>query len=637
MKSMNIPLTASLALLLSASLAFAEEDPASAPSADEIAVDAAEEIALDAADPDVGEAAEEAVEAATEPASEEPAATVEVAVTEELAPEAIPEPATEPAPEAEESAPKAEETEEPAKPEIPAEPEEPRVSMAFEQATLPDVVAAFRMQTGANIVSGWTNEFTQLVSIRLDDKPWQQALIAILRPFHLELREIPRGSGIWMVSEPQPGEAVKRLTQTFKLNHVEAKDVREIFLGIMGKETPIFADKSSNVVIVKGTEEQLDQCKQIVSAIDHPAKQVYIEARFVKLSAGASKKLGLKWDSLDEFGVTLSKLGGGFNLSDAKLSAFRQNTSMHTDNRTSTKVDGSRSNSRSIENVESWTTLSPSALTDSTLGGYTADELSYRHSYAFGGQLSVTELGLMLSAFEQMDGAQVFSNPKVIVRNGKTAEVDMTEKYPYVEVDYQRASDSSSSDSISSKLESIPGDKARNPWSGDAFFSYGITLSVTPSVSSDGYVTVEITPAISERVGTKPVYLDANKSIANEYPIISLRKLDTKFTMEDGKTAVIGGLTETSEKTIDSGIPLLRKIPWIGPRLFGWKSRIKTQDEILVFVTVNIADPATEVSDGMPKNAVLGNLLMNGEIKEPGDRTSEEMWDLDRKPIGYYK
>ena len=107
--------------------------------------------------------------------------------------------------------------------------------------------------------------------------------------------------------------------------------------------------------------------------------------------------------------------------------------------------------------------------------------------------------------------------------------------------------------------------------------------------------------------------------------------------MEDGKTAVIGGLTETSEKTIDSGIPLLRKIPWIGPRLFGWKSRVKTQDEILVFVTVNIADPATEVSDGMPKNAVLGNLLMNGEIKEPGDRTSEEMWDLDRKPIGYYK
>jgi type II secretory pathway component GspD/PulD (secretin) len=209
----------------------------------------------------------------------------------------------------------------------------------------------------------------------------------------------------------------------------------------------------------------------------------------------------------------------------------------------------------------------------------------------------------------------------------------MTEKYPNVKIDYQQSTESGQRDSISSSLATIPGKTI--PWVGEAFFSYGITLEVTPTISPNGLITVEIVPTISELTGQKTVYVTSDSSIGNDYPIIALRRLDTKFTMEDGKTAVIGGLTQTSEKTVDSGIPLLRHIPWIGPRLFGWKSREKTQDEILVFVTVRVADPATETADGLPKNSVLGKMLMDGRIKEPGDRAEEEMWDLESKPVGY--
>ena len=272
-------------------------------------------------------------------------------------------------------------------------------------------------------------------------------------------------------------------------------------------------------------------------------------------------------------------------------------------------------------------------INDSTLANLTANDLGYRRVGGFGGQLSVSDFSLVMSAFEQLDGAQVFSNPKIIVRNGKKAVVDMTEKYPNVKIDYQQSTESGQRDSISSSLATIPGKTI--PWVGEAFFSYGITLEVTPTVSPNGLITVEIVPTISELTGQKTVYVTSDSSIGNDYPIIALRRLDTKFTMEDGKTAVIGGLTQTSEKTVDSGIPLLRHIPWIGPRLFGWKSRQKTQDEILVFVTVRVADPATEAADGLPKNSVLGQMLMDGRIKEPGDRTDEEMWNLEAKPTGY--
>ena len=86
---------------------------------------------------------------------------------------------------------------------------------------------------------------------------------------------------------------------------------------------------------------------------------------------------------------------------------------------------------------------------------------------------------------------------------------------------------------------------------------------------------------------------------------------------------MIGGLSKTTEEQMDSGIPVLRDIPWIGDKLFGGKSRQKVQKEILVFVTVGFATPSAIRRDvGLPKNAVLGREYTEGIRKEPGDRRS---------------
>ena len=684
--AISVSCTAALAILLCAP-ASAQEDAFDNDSAEVADIEAVADADADANDADLEAPAEESLalevddlpadpaeaqdETAPENAGDEETEPADPAVeAEEAAPPAVEEtvvvevPADESSPEdagdeaAPDEAPPPDEEiaaePAPAAPVLSAEEGEPVVSMAFEQSTLEDVVAAFRTQTGANIVNGWTNQFTQLVSVRLDDVPWRQGLSSILVPFNLQLREEPRGSHIYIVAEPRR-TAPPRFTETFELKHLEAPEVAKLFAGILPKDCLVYGEPSANVVIVKATDDQINECKSVLEKIDKPSQQVYIEARFVRLSAGASKKLGLKWDSLENFGVSLSHLSGGFSMSDAKLATFGVKADSNVssaavgDSRSRSWVDDVESSSRAFEQSTAsaigrgsyHTTANSSVsddsvsvtLNDSTLANLTANDLGYRHTTGFGGQLSISDFGLVMSAFEQLDGAQVFSNPKIIVRNGKKAIVDMTEKYPNVRIDYQQSTESGQRDSISSSLATIPGKNI--PWVGEAFFSYGITLEVTPTISPNGLITVEIVPTISELAGTKTVYVTSDSSIGNDYPIIALRRLDTKFTMEDGKTAVIGGLTQTSEKTVDSGIPLLRHIPWIGPRLFGWKSRQKTQDEILVFVTVRVADPATEASDGLPKNSVLGQMLMDGRIKEPGDRTEDEMWDLERKPVGY--
>lgn len=508
-----------------------------------------------------------------------------------------------------------------------------RVSMAFDDAPLPDVIRAFREASNANIISGWTNEITHLVTMRLDNVPWKQGLISILRPYDLEVKEEPRGSSIYVITE-RIALRVQRYTQTFELNHARAESVSELFTSVLMKDSFVKAFPSANAVIVKATEDELLECEEILKALDKPSRQVYIEARFVRLSSSASKQLGMKWDSLANFGVDVSGLRGGFQISESKATPYSYTA---TDARRSTRVypSGARVESPYTVTKTSGTVI-PEKFTDipgASISGLTEEDLSWKRASGFGGVLSMTDFGLAISAFEQMDGAQMFSNPKIIVQNETKARVDMTTKEPNVEIDYQAATQTGQRDSISSKLATIPG--KNESWVGEAFFSYGISLEVTPRISPSGLISVEIIPSISQKTGS--ILIGVDKGMA-QYPIISVQRLDTTFTMGDGKTAVIGGLTETQEDNIDSGIPLLRSIPWIGPRLFGWKSREKTQYEIIVFVTVGVVDGDTIAEDaGMPKNAVLGRGLLDGSIKEPGDRTDEEMFNLEQKPPRGYR
>ena len=249
--------------------------------------------------------------------------------------------------------------------------------------------------------------------------------------------------------------------------------------------------------------------------------------------------------------------------------------------------------------------------------------MAWRNSRMFSGQLSADDFRLAMSAFESMNDVKIFSNPKIIVSNGKEALFDRTTKFPNITLTSQHDTQSGYTKS-DAKLEIIPGED--NLFSKSAFFSWGITLSVKPRISPDGLISVEIVPSISEldrSVTSDGFYQISGGSDApyGRYPILLFKRLMTDFTMKDGATAVIGGLSKTEEGDVDSGIPYLRKIPWIGPKLFGWKSREKVQNEILIFVTVGIADPANLPEDiGLPKNAVRGREYVEKRAFEPGDR-----------------
>ena len=406
-------------------------------------------------------------------------------------------------------------------------------------------------------------------------------------------------------------------TRTFKLAHADAEEVAAKFndtwsgdFGIGVKLVKIAqAFPEANTVMVTAPGVILDSCEKVVREIDVEPMQVYIEARFVELSSTALHKLGIDWSMLEGMKGSAS-FGGGVNFHDVGKGVQEY---------TRTTADSSGTTSYKLTG----------GTTSGDKGYIGGDDGTISH---FNGTLDFSEMYLVLSALERENDSRIFSNPRIIVASGKKATVDMTTKYPNVTVAAKRTSNSNSDSlDLDMKMAEIPGED-KFMFAKEAFFSWGIQLEVTPRVGTNGTINVSIVPTISSQ--TDWVSAGANDtndkttknnagSYSARYPVIDVQRLVTDFSMSDGTTAVIGGLSKTEEVQMDSGIPYLRDIPWIGDKLFGGKSRQKVQKEILVFVTVGFANPNRLEKDvGLPKNAVLGREYTNGFRKEPGDRRS---------------
>ena len=524
------------------------------------------------------------------------------------------------------------------------------VDIECDDATLADILRQFRKTTGANIISADSSNLQQRVSVSLKHVPWLDALQAILnsKKFRLE----PRGE-IYFVSEDKQIEPV--FTKTFSLNHASAKELAELFnttLGTTGLRDPktgrpqtrqiATAFEGANVVVVTASEKILSDCEQIIRSVDKAIPQIYIEARFIEVSNEAMHKLGLQWNQLESWGATAKNIEGGIEYNNGNVARYYSGKTATMYTPKVTDANGNDvSSGKSAVDYYTKNYMVPDSISDAPGAGRTANDMAWRNARGFSGQLSVDDFRLAMSAFERLDDVKIFSNPKIIVSNGKEARVDMTTKFPNVRVQATRnTSNGSDSLDISTQLEAIPGED-KLMFAKEVFFSWGIMLSVKPRISPDGLISVEIIPTISQLdtdVSPTGFYQvsGGDSSAYSSYPIIQIKRLTTDFTMKDGETAVIGGLSRTTEEDVDSGIPYLRKIPWVGPKLFGWKSRGKVQKEIIVFVTLGMADPSDLPTDvGLPKNAIVGREYVAGRKAEPGDRKGgfADVMSLDMRSI----
>lgn len=186
--------------------------------------------------------------------------------------------------------------------------------------------------------------------------------------------------------------------------------------------------------------------------------------------------------------------------------------------------------------------------------------------------LNISNLGTVgpdffvrLQMLEQEGKANLRSHPQIAALNGHTASLQIgTTQYFLLESKTIYPSDQSNvSTQTSQRFEQIQAD---------------MSLKVTPYVSPDGELTVDVKPEFNTPVGA----LNADTP-----PTINRRVLESTVRLKSGETIVLGGLIQTSNTIHIDKVPILGSIPIIG-RIFQNRTSTDVQSELMIYITPHV-------------------------------------------------
>lgn len=181
-------------------------------------------------------------------------------------------------------------------------------------------------------------------------------------------------------------------------------------------------------------------------------------------------------------------------------------------------------------------------------------------------------ISALVTAAKSDNRAKVISSPILMTVDNKEATIEATTmKYLYKGVRYSGSTQYGTE---------VPDFEQRD---------IGLTVKVTPRINPNGTVVLSIEETF-ETIG-------ADQTVGGQpYPTINTRKLQADVSVDNMQTVVLGGLVQSAVKNEESGIPLLKDIPWVGKYLFGSTASKEERSELLVFLTPYVLETAEEAS-----------------------------------------
>ena len=504
-----------------------------------------------------------------------------------------------------------------------------RITVALEDVSLEEAVGMFSKTAGANIIVSGEVLKGKRVTVNLHDVEWQSALRSILEINGLSLVEQVSGSNVFSIQVKLPDAPEPTVVQTFFLEYTTVNEISDSIKGMLRPNSVITLFASRNAIVIRSTEPNLREVGKLIKDLDRPGRQVLIETKIMELSDTAMKELGVRWDSLKEFGVR----GGLGPFSETRTTTEdlqKEYTTDHQDYASYANVSRTFHPQSGYEQVAPVNTSAgylPSrpgntdfvgneggTIRNSPLG-YDPGQESFHYDGSTDAQgttlldgftrqivreqsaiLEMDSLSVILSALESLDGVSVVSNPKMIVTSGSTnAYFSVGRRDPIIESELKRGTTDSPGDTITSKLMDPT---IRTSLIEGGYFKTGIDLQVIATVKTDDYIEALINPTLRRLLDFKTVGI-------NSWPIISVKEIGTTFTLRSGQTVAIGGLTDTQDKKVTTRVPVLGRIPVLG-RLFSHEETEKSQVETIIFVTLSVANPGELSTDaGIPDDARL--------------------------------
>ncbi len=309
-------------------------------------------------------------------------------------------------------------------------------------------------------------------------------------------------------------------------------------------------DYEHNLVVARGTPEQLDVMEKIIREFDRPIQQVLIEARFVTLSKPAFMQLGVLWQAGSQ---------GTTNL----LTAAQDFTGLV--------------NNQNFPNASS-----------------TIPAVGTGIQETFTRVLGASDLTMTISALEQTGESQTLSEPRLTVLNNRPATIsDGQVQYYYEEY------------TVASTVQQYYQASSIYPSGKPTKITAGAELNVLASVSGDGRsILLALNPKVNSQVLLQKyttinqvVPTSANTTTVSSFdinlPTYRTQELSTRVAVKSGETVVMGGVLEREKTTYVESVPVLGDIPIIGV-LFRRRTEVDTPRYLLIFVTATIVKDTGE-------------------------------------------
>ena len=317
--------------------------------------------------------------------------------------------------------------------------------------------------------------------------------------------------------------------------------------GELSKEnTTVLADKRINGLVVMTQKELVPTVEAIIESMDIKLSQVLIETVIIEVTLGDGLNTGIDWVRYNKDGKNgMSRksgdgyaLGGGGGGNAEALFGF------------------------AVSNAVNY-------IVNPTGSGINYFLKSDR-----------LNLAAIINASKNDDRSKYIASPIVMTVDNKEATIEATESRKFYS-----GSTSSSSGSLYGSVSYNYSDK-----------DLGIKIKVTPKINPNGTVMLEVEEEYSQLGAGQSVLVSSsasNGAPSKETVDTALqRKMSADILLENGQTVVLGGLTETKTSERQTGIPILKDIPWIGKWLFGKVEQSEDRKELLVFMTPYVLDDA---------------------------------------------
>ena len=410
--------------------------------------------------------------------------------------------------------------------------EEPRITVTWDRASIADVVAGFAAFSGRTIIIG--KDVKGEVTAEVKNQPWPMAFQAVLASQGLSAQEM--SGGIIRVDSPGVLSALDSLepleTSVVRINYAHAGSLEKTIESILTKgRGRVVADTGSNSLIITDTRSRVANVTDFVRGLDIRTPQLSIQAKIIFVDRTDIEELGIKYD-LGDRNQFFNKLVQRRNPVDGE--AFDRNVNV---------INLGGNSVSAIGNA------------DATITGSALDLI---YSTSIGG----FSLTTFLSALERTELADIQAEPVISTLDNREADILVGEETPV------RVIDASSSGNGGTARANVQ------------FKETGIRLTVTPHVTNNRQILMKLH---TERSAIQLL------SAADLGFIFQKQKADNQLLVNDGETAVIGGLTVTEVRKNRSGIPLLGGLPIVG-KLFSFTKEQETRRDLIILVTPRITD-----------------------------------------------